>query len=195
MTSIFSSALRVSTRVTLSARVTSSTRPSFSTSSPLPESSALLVSGCHGRDGGRNSKATTSRGGRPTTKGKKIFLPCTYCGKTAHASEKCWKEFGKPKWAQTMFSSITPSPSPPSLSTPPVGPTIQMTFTPTEYEAWKQSKASTSSANLASTSGTHVFLASRSSWVIDLGASAHMTGTPSTLSDAALAQDKCRTKT
>ena len=33
-----------------------------------------------------------------------------------------------------------------------------------------------------STSGIHVFLASRSSWVIDSGASAHMIGTPSTLS-------------
>ena len=57
-----------------------------------------------------------------------------------------------------------------------------MTFTPAEYEAWKQSQASPSTANLASTSGTHAFRASRSSWVIDSGASAHMTGTPSTLS-------------
>ena len=81
-----------------------------------------------------------------------------------------------------MFSFITPSPTPPHISTPPVRPTIQMTFTPAEYEAWKQSQASTSTANLASTSGTHAFLASRSSWVIDSGASAHMTGTPSTLS-------------
>ena len=48
--------------------------------------------------------------------------------------------------------------------------------------AWKQSQASTSTANLASTSRTQAFLASRSSWVIDSGASTHMTGTPSTLS-------------
>ena len=80
-----------------------------------------------------------------------------------------------------MFSSITPSPTPPNISTPPVRPTIQMTFTPAEYEAWRQYQASTSIANL-STSCTHAFLASRSSWVIDSGASAHMTGTPSTLS-------------
>ena len=57
-----------------------------------------------------------------------------------------------------------------------------MTFTLAEYEAWKQSQASTSTANLASTSGTHAFLASRLSWVIDSGASAHMIGTPSTFS-------------
>ena len=63
-----------------------------------------------------------------------------------------------------------------------VGPTIQMTFTPAEYEAWKQCQASTSTANLASTSSTHAFLASRSSWVIDSRASTHLTGTPSTLS-------------
>ena len=119
---------------------------------------------------------------RPTIKGKQIFMPCTYCGKTTHASEKCWKEFGKPGWAQAMFSSITPSPTPPNISTPPVRQTIQMTFTLAEYEAWKQSQASPSTVNLASTLGTHAFLASRSSWVIDSGASAHMTGTPSTLS-------------
>ena len=81
-----------------------------------------------------------------------------------------------------MFSSTTPSQTPPNISTPSVGPTIQMTFTPAEYEAWKQSQSPTSTANLASTSGTHAFLASRSSWVIDSGASAHMTGTPSNLS-------------
>ena len=81
-----------------------------------------------------------------------------------------------------MFSSSTLSPTPPNISTPPVEPTIQMTFTPSEYEAWKQSQASTSTANLASTSGAHAFLAARSSWVIDSGASAHITGTPSTLS-------------
>ena len=181
MISIFFSALRVSTGVTLSIGVTSSTRPSSSTSSPLIESSVLLVSGYRGQDGGHNSKTITSRGGWPIAKGKQIFSPCTYCGKTTHASEKCKKEFGKPEWAQVMFSSTTLSPTP-SLSMPPVGPTIQMTFAPTENEAWKQSKASTSTVNLASTSGTHCFFASRSSWVIDLGALAHMTGTPSTLS-------------
>ena len=58
---------------------------------------------------------------RPTAKGKKIFMPYTYCGKTTHASEKCCKEFGKPGWAQAMFSSITPSPNPPTISTPLVG--------------------------------------------------------------------------
>ena len=56
-------------------------------------------------------------------------------GKTTHALEKCWKEFGKSEWAQAMFSSTTLSPTPPSLSTPPVGPHIQMTFTPVEYAA------------------------------------------------------------
>ena len=123
---------------------------------------------------------------QPTAKGKQIFMSCTYCGKTTHALEKCWKEFEKPRWAQAMFSFITRSPTPPNISTPPVEPTIQMNFTPAEYEAWKQSQASISTANLASTSGTHAFLASRSSWVIDSGASAHMTGTPSTLSPLTL---------
>ena len=85
-----------------------------------------------------------------------------------------------------MFSSTTLSPTPPSISTPPVEPTIQMTFTPIEYEAWKQSQASTLTTNLASTSGTHAFLASRSSSVINSGASAHMNRTLSTLSSLTL---------
>ena len=133
-----------------------------------------------GRGGGGNSKATTSRGVRPTN-GKQIFSPCSYCGKTTHASEKCWKELGKPEWAQAMFFSTTLSPTLPSISTPPVKRTIQMTFTSAEYEAWKQSQASTLIANLASTSCIHAFHASRLSWVIDSGAVAHMTETPSTL--------------
>ena len=57
-----------------------------------------------------------------------------------------------------------------------------MTFTPAESEAWKQSQASTSADNFASTSCTHAFLALRLSWVIDSGASAHITRTLSTLS-------------
>ena len=57
-----------------------------------------------------------------------------------------------------------------------------MTFSPAEYEAWKQSQTFTSTANLAFTSGIHAFLASRSLWVIDSGDWAHMTGTPLTLS-------------
>ena len=132
--------------------------------------------------GGCSSKATTSRDGRPTAKGKQIFPPCTYCRNTTYASEKCWKEFGKLEWAQAMFSSTTLTSNPLSISTPPVGPTIQMIFTPAKYETWKQSQASTSTANLASIKGTHAFLASRSSWVIDSGSSVHMTGTPSILS-------------
>ena len=76
-----------------------------------------------------------------------------------------------------MFSSNTSIPILPSISTLRVGQTIPMTFTPAEYEAWKQSQASISTANLASPSCTHVFLTSTSSWAL-----AHMTGTPSTLS-------------
>ena len=140
----------------MSAEVTSSTGPSSSTSFLLPKSSALLVSSTRGQDGGRNSKATISRGGLPTAKGEQICPPCTYCGKTTHASKKCWMDFGKPEWAQAIFSSITPSSTPHSLSTPSVEPTIQMTFTSAEYKAWKKSKASTLTTNLASTSSTHV---------------------------------------
>ena len=57
-----------------------------------------------------------------------------------------------------------------------------MSFILVKYEAWNKTQASTSTANLVSTSGTRVFVASRSSWVIDSGGSAHMIETPSILS-------------
>ena len=81
-----------------------------------------------------------------------------------------------------MFSSTTPTSTLPRTSTPLLGPTIRMSFTLAKYEAWMQSQASTLIANLASTSSTNVFLASRLSWVIELGASAHMTRIPSIMS-------------
>ena len=137
MTFIFSLALQVSTKVTLSARVTSRTGPSSYTSSPLPKFSTLLAFCPRGQDGGRSSKATTSHDGLPTVKDKQTFLPYTYCDNTTHASEKCWKEFGKHKWAQAIFSSTILSPTPPSISMPLVIPFIKMTFTPAEYNAWK----------------------------------------------------------
>ena len=85
---------------------------------------------------------------------------------------------GKNEWDQDMLSSSTSSATSHSVATTLTRLTIQMAFNLGEYEAWKQCHAFTSTANLASTAGTHAFLASRSLWVIDSRASTHMTGTP-----------------
>ena len=117
--------------VTLSTRFPLSTEPSSSTPSPLLESSGLLASSTHGRDGGCSFKAATSCGGCPTTKGKETFPLCTYYDKTTHASENFWKQLEKSEWAQAMFSSTTSSLTLSNTSTPQTGQTIQMSFTPT----------------------------------------------------------------
>ena len=141
----------------------------------------MLASHSRGWEGGGTPRLILIMVDAPTTKSRKpshlavIVTRPLMLWRSARRS-------GKPKWAQYMLSSTTPSVTSHSVAAPLTRLTIQMTFTLGEYEAWKQCHAFTSTANLASTSGTHAFLASRSLWVIDSGASAHMNETPFILS-------------
>ena len=118
-------------------------------------------------------KSTTSRF---------CLVTCPHCGKQNHPANKCWKQFGKPPIAQAV---LTP-PAPPNIR----APQYHVTLTPAEYEAIRHfaSTDASSSASLASllapsTSGTSALLASSSSsWIIDSGASSHITETSSLLS-------------
>ena len=160
--SIFSSALRVSTG-------TPSKDGSASTST------AMAAHTPRGQD--------SKRGGRPPKgKGRNSFPPCIYCGKMNHLPEKCWKQFGKPEWANNVVSSSTSAP-PPSTE----GSSTPTLFTSAEIEALKRlaSTPTSPSAHFSASSaasGTPALLATPSTWVIDSGASAHMTGNPSILS-------------
>ena len=122
----------------------------------------------------------------------------------SHPAEKCWKEFGKPGWVLTAAGGksgsapVAPAPTP----TAPPSSNFQIAVSPAELAYLQASRASamhtlpSASASLASlasclasyaggdasTPGMSALIASHDiSWVIDSGASAHMTGTPSIL--------------
>ena len=151
-----------------------------------PPPSAMAISAPRARDDGclppRFDGNRPPRGCRHN-----LFPPCSHCGKQNHPAKKCWKQFGKPSTTQAV---LTP-PAPFSLAPPNIpAPQYDVTLTSVEYDALRHfaSIDASSSANLASlpapsTSGTTALLASSSpSWIIDSGASSHMTRTSSLLS-------------
>ena len=133
------------------------------------------------------------------------FPPCKYCGKMSHQAEKCWKEFGKPAWVLAAYwgktTSATSSTSSASMTTAPIRSDYHISISSAELAYLQPSRASamhtppSASNNLASLAnsiasyaGEHVstprmtaLSASPMSWIIDSGASAHMTGNPSIL--------------
>ena len=179
---IFAAALRVQDSL-----------PTSQSSQPL-ETSVLIASG------GAPRRST------PSGKTRNSYPPCKYCGKTSHPSEKCWKEFGKPAWAMAASggktSSTLSTADGSSLTTPSASGTVSLALSPSELAYIQASRASSlcptmaPSASLAaltsslvsyaggrgsspgtlSTSTPHI-----TSWVIDSGASSHMTGFPSVL--------------
>ena len=139
-------------------------------------------------------------------KTRNSYPPCKYCGKTTHPSEKCWKEFGKPAWAMAASGGKTSSTLSPaagsSSSTPSASGTVSLALSPSELAYIQASRASSlcpttaPSASLAALTSSLVSYAGgrgsspgtpsistphMTSWVIDSGASSHMTGFPSVL--------------
>ncbi|KAG8373563.1 hypothetical protein BUALT_Bualt11G0037500 [Buddleja alternifolia] len=122
LSSTFSRALRVSTATPLpfSAPLTS-------------DQSAMAVMG--------------GRRGRALDSGKE---KCAHCGRTNHPSDKCWKKFGKPEWAQRKKTATAPAPA---LQTSEL-PTVQISQA--EYDQlmkFQASQMSTLSDPHALTSG------------------------------------------
>ena len=167
--------------------------PTSQPSQPL-ETSALIASG------GAPRRSTSSG------KTRNSYPPCKYCGKTTHSSEKCWKEFGKPAWAMAASGGKTSSTLSPadgsSSTTPSASGTVSLALSPSELAYIQASRASSlcpttaPSASLAALTSSLVSYAGgrgsspgtpsistphMTSWVIDSGASSHMTGFPSVL--------------
>ena len=183
---IFAAALRVQDNL-----------PTSQTSQPV-ETLALIASGGAPRASGKSTSSGKTRTSYP---------PCKYCGKSTHPLEKCWKEFGKPAWALAASggraSSTTSPPEGSSSTTAPLAAgTVSLALSPSELAYIQASRASSlcptaaPSASLAALTSSLVSYAGgrgsspgtpsistphMTSWVIDSGASSHMTGIPSVL--------------
>ena len=164
--------------------------PTSQSSQPI-ETSALIASG------GAPRRST------PSGKTRTSFPPCKYCGKTTHPSKKCWKEFRKPAWAMAASGGTTSSTMSTadgsSLTTPSASGTVSLALSPSELAYIQASRASSlcptaapSGSLAALTSSLVSYAGGRGSslgtpsistphmtfWVIDSGASSHMTGFP-----------------
>ena len=183
---IFAAALRVQDSL-----------PTSHSSQPV-ETSALIASGGAPRASGKSTSSGKTRNSYP---------PCKYCGKPTHPSEKCWKEFGKPAWALAASggeasSTTSPAEGSSSTTTPSAAGAVSLALSPSELAYIQASRASSlcppaaPSASLAALTSSLVSYAGgrgsspgtpsistphMTSWVIDSGASSHMTGFPSVL--------------
>ncbi|XP_058192682.1 uncharacterized protein LOC131309964 isoform X1 [Rhododendron vialii] len=130
----------------------------FSHSNPPHSRSGSYERG--GRRGGRGG-----RGGRGTKK-------CTHCNATNHTVEFYWKLHGKPAWANQATFEGEPS---------GLAPPDQITISRSEYDSMfhKANASSTSIATHVSSGNTCFHSSSRTGsapWILDSGASDHMTG-------------------
>ncbi|XP_078429368.1 uncharacterized protein LOC144701428 [Wolffia australiana] len=146
----------------------------------LTESTALSS---ETRPRGRGSDS----GGRGREKGRgrngKLYPPCVHCQKFGHRSDKCWQKFGK--LDQVAHSSTTDSASASDLLTISREEFARMLAPRASTDTSSTSGSHTSHLASTSTSGTALLASSLGPWIIDSGASAHMSGTSSLLSQIA----------
>ncbi|RVX08781.1 Retrovirus-related Pol polyprotein from transposon TNT 1-94 [Vitis vinifera] len=103
---------------------------------------------------------TTSRGGRSGTRGRGQRPHCTYCNKLGHTRDRCYQLHGRPpRTAHMAQSSDSPLPQPPSSSA---------------SQTSQASIASVAQPGNASACLTHT--SSLGPWILDSGASDHLSG-------------------
>ena len=169
----FSTALRVSTGIVSPAAPLSST-----------ESTALLSSGPRSRNRGSDGGRGRGRDGQGRGRGcdGQLYPPCEHCQRYGHRSDHCWEKFGKPaQMAHAITTTNTSSIAPDSLLISRAEYDRLMT-THTPAGGSPSGGSLTSHLASTSTSGTALLASPPGPWIIDSGASAHMSGTPSLLS-------------
>ncbi|RVW76715.1 hypothetical protein CK203_047594 [Vitis vinifera] len=103
---------------------------------------------------------TTSQGGRSGTRGRGQRPHCTYCNKLGHTRDRCYQLHGRPpRTAHMAQSSDSPLPQPPSSSA---------------SQTSQASIASIAQPGNASACLTHT--SSLGPWILDSGASDHLSG-------------------
>ncbi|RVW26551.1 Retrovirus-related Pol polyprotein from transposon RE1 [Vitis vinifera] len=103
---------------------------------------------------------TTSRGGRSGNRGRGQRPHCTYCNKLGHTRDRCYQLHGRPpRTAHVAQSSDSQLPQPPSSSA---------------SQASQASVASVAQPGNASACLTHT--SSLGPWILDSGASDHLSG-------------------
>ena len=160
--------------------------PLSSAPDDMPPPSAMTISTPRARDDG-GLPPCFDGSCPPHGCGHNVSLPCPYCGKQNHPTNKCCKQFHKPPTTQAVLTPLTPfSPTLPNIPTPQ----YYVTLTLTEYDALRHFASIDvfSSSSLAlllapSTSGTSALLASSSPLcIINSRASSHLTKTSLLLS-------------
>ncbi|KAK2418425.1 putative mitochondrial protein [Trifolium repens] len=155
-------------------RLTRVSLPSDDTNT-APESSAFISNFSdrgHGRGRGRGRGKGRGRGGRSN-------YQCTYCKEEGHIRDWCYKLHGYPNKTANVAQSSQGSESKSEYET---------TFSGNEYKEYLQLKAAqhaTSSTTIAHTGNSMVCLShsTPTGWVLDSGASDHVTGNSSLFSE------------
>jgi hypothetical protein len=152
-------------------------RAAISSSGVKDERSALVghYDTPQGERGDHSSRRGThnGRGGRGGRSGGGDRGPrkCTHCGRTNHTVDFCWKLHGKPAWAN--HATVDGDNSTPISEE-------QVLISKAEYDSILQRA---SSSSMVASGNTCLHSSSSPSWVIDSGASDHMTSNSSLLSN------------
>ncbi|KAK4402403.1 Retrovirus-related Pol polyprotein from transposon RE1 [Sesamum angolense] len=159
-------------------RVATGSSDSISSSGTTIESSAMAVRG-------RARSSSRGRGGR----GRASNTPtnsryCTHCGRMNHVVDKCWIKHGKPDWANTVTRCGEPAALEPSPN-----PSESVTLSREEYEQLLHRPVANSATPPTSSSPDAFVALHGKSWMLDSGATTHLTGNRSTFSNLTLSHN------